>query len=71
MTKDEAENEMLSGYRDGLDPSTPPPSGNRSYSYRHSFLIGRADNRGEAEFSAQTALKRALVCLRKDMEVDN
>lgn len=35
--------EMVEGYTDGLDPSNPEPSDNRSHSYRHGFRSGRAD----------------------------
>ena len=35
--------DMLEGYFDGLDPSSPEPSANRSASYRHGFANGRDD----------------------------
>jgi len=37
------EDEMLAGYLDGLDPTSPEPSANRSHSYRHGFANGRDD----------------------------
>ena len=37
------EDEMVEGYRDGLDRNAPEPSKNRSYSYHHGFANGRAD----------------------------
>jgi hypothetical protein len=38
-----AEQEMLEGYRDGLNADSPEPSDNRSASYRHGFQSGRND----------------------------
>jgi hypothetical protein len=35
--------EMLEGYMDGLDLTTPDASANRSRSYRHGFDRGRED----------------------------
>lgn len=38
-----AEAEMTAGYFDGRDAFTPPPSGNRTFCYRHGFANGRDD----------------------------
>jgi len=38
-----ANQEMIDGYVDGLDLSSPEPSANRSRSYRHGFENGRSD----------------------------
>lgn len=38
--------EFVEGYRDGRDPTSPPPSDNRSACYRHSFNVGRAEIEG-------------------------
>lgn len=38
-----ANDEMVQGFRDGYDPTAPEPSGNRSNSYRHGFMVGRID----------------------------
>lgn len=35
--------EMIQGFQDGYDLSAPEPSGNRSNSYRHGFMVGRLD----------------------------
>lgn len=35
--------EMIEGFRDGYDLSSPEPSANRSASYRHGFANGRDD----------------------------
>jgi hypothetical protein len=40
---DLANEEMVNGYLDGRDPTSPEPSANRSWSYRHSFAVGRAE----------------------------
>jgi hypothetical protein len=42
-----ANDEMVEGYCDGLDLDAPEPSANRSASYRHGFLNGRDDRRGQ------------------------
>ncbi len=47
MSERPANDEMIQGYRDGLDPNNPEPSANRSHSYRHGFANGRDDRRGE------------------------
>ena len=39
--------EMIEGYLDGLDLSSPEPSLNRSHCYRHGFANGRDDRRGK------------------------
>lgn len=41
--RDEANFEMVEGYRDGGDLDIPEPSANRTHSYRHSFAIRRAE----------------------------
>lgn len=38
-----ANDEMVSGYLDGFDASSPEPSENRAHSYRHGFANGRDD----------------------------
>lgn len=35
------------GYMDGGDINSPPPSGNRSPAYRHSFAVRRAEIQGK------------------------
>lgn len=67
MTGRPANDEMLDGYRDGLDPSSPEPSANRSDSYRHGFANGRDD--------LARRPRAAAADLRRDadaaMEADN
>lgn len=43
MMGERAEREMVEGYRDGRDPDSPKPSGNRSLAYAHGFQSGRDD----------------------------
>lgn len=38
-----ANQEMIEGYNDGRNADSPEPNANRSQSYRHGFLAGRAD----------------------------
>lgn len=38
-----ANDEMVQGYMDGYDLNAPEPSANRSYSYQHGFMVGRAE----------------------------
>ena len=54
-----ANDDMVEGYRDGLDPSTPEPSANRSHSYRHGFANGRDDRAGKPRASYAELLRMA------------
>lgn len=38
-----ANDEMVQGFRDGYNISNPEPSGNRTASYRHGFMVARID----------------------------
>lgn len=40
--------DMLSGYLDGFDPSSPQPGQNRSSIYRHGLANGRDDGAGKS-----------------------
>lgn len=65
--RERADEEMFDGYLDGLDMENPEPSANRSYSYRHGFLNGRADRTGEPRFpSAEVA--RIFAKQAKEMD---
>ena len=59
MTDSLANKDMTEGYMDGLDPSSPPPSENRSHSYRHGFANGRDDLRKQPR--APAAVLRQLA----------
>lgn len=41
-----SDTEFMEGYLDGRDPTSPPPSDNRSACYCHSFGVGRAEIKG-------------------------
>ena len=70
MTREDAEGDMLQGYMDGLDLSSPEPSGNRSHSYRHGFSNGRYDRTGgkpERTFTVAQLRERAETLLALDL----
>jgi hypothetical protein len=48
-----ANDEMVQGYLDGFDRNNPPPSENRSHSYRHGFANARDDLDRNPRASAQ------------------
>lgn len=58
--------EMLDGYRDGLDLSSPEPSDNRSLSYRHGFANGRDDRQGEPRAIAAELRQQADEAMEAD-----
>ena len=60
------EDEMMQGYLDGLDLSSPEPSDNRSRSYRHGFKNGRSDRTGKVWTTAQHARALAEACIEAD-----
>lgn len=57
--------EFFEGYTDGLKPDTPEPSENRSWRYRHSFEIGRAELSGHP-IPAAISRERAAEAEAKD-----
>lgn len=62
-----AEAEMVAGYLDGFKPESPPPSGNRSRSYRHGFKNGRADRAGKTSWrSIEEGRARAAEAIAID-----
>ena len=60
------EYEMVEGYLDGFDPSSPEPSDNRSHSYRHGWLNGRDDRRGQPRAAAAVLRKAAVAAMEAD-----
>ena len=67
MTERSANEEMVSGYFDGFDPSSPEPSANRTRSYRHGFLVGRADRGHRPAFpTIQDAREAAEMAMQLD-----
>lgn len=67
MTRKEAEDDMVLGFRDGYDLNAPWPSNNRSHSYRHGFTNGRRDKGIIKDgLTAQELRERAEQCIRID-----
>jgi hypothetical protein len=60
--------DMVEGYKDGLNPDSPPPSDNRSYSYRHGFANGRDDLAKQPRASAATLRAEAQEAITKDRD---
>jgi hypothetical protein len=65
-TDEPANDEMVEGYRDGLDPSSPEPSDNRSCSYQHGFANGRDDRRKQPRDSAAELRRLVSIALETD-----
>lgn len=61
-----ANDEMVAGYLDGLDLSSPEPSDNRSHSYRHGFANGRDDRARKPRASAVKLRELADLAMAKD-----
>lgn len=61
-----ANDQMVEGYRDGLDLDSPEPSANRSASYRHGFANGRDDRRGKPRDSCENLIKQANLAMLLD-----
>ena len=62
-----AEQWMVEGYIDGLDPNSPEPSANRSHSYRHGFLNGRDDLAHEPRTWAVVLREQAETAIAADI----
>ena len=64
----EANEEMVSGYRDGRNLENPEPNDNRSHSYRHGFAVGRSDRAGQPALGGYaTAMRLADEAMAKDL----
>jgi hypothetical protein len=61
-----ANSEMIEGYMDGLDLSSPEPSDNRSHSYRHGFANGRDDRRGKPRATYAELIQWAEEAIEAD-----
>lgn len=61
-----ANDEMVQGYMDGLDLSSPEPSANRSRSYRHGFANGRDDRRGQPRDTFDNVIRAADEAMEAD-----
>lgn len=58
--------DMVEGYCDGRDPSSPEPSSNRSHSYRHGFANGRDDLHRKPRAIAAELRKQADLAMDLD-----
>lgn len=61
-----ANDEMAAGYLDGLDPTSPEPSDNRSHSYRHGFANGRDDRANGPRTTADELRRQARLAMDLD-----
>jgi hypothetical protein len=61
-----ANDEMVAGYMDGLDPASPEPSANRSHAYRHGFANGRDDLNRKPRAFAATLREQAADAIKLD-----
>lgn len=61
-----ANEEMVQGYMDGYDLNSPEPSANRSHSYRHGFMVGRAEKEDRRLPSAEKLNDAADMAMAKD-----
>ncbi len=51
------DDECVAGYLDGLDLTSPDPGSNRSGFYRHGWLNGRDDHRGQPRQSYEASMR--------------
>jgi hypothetical protein len=65
-TSQPANDDMLQGYLDGFDLSSPEPSSNRSHSYRHGFANGRDDRHNKPRASASEIRRLATEATEAD-----
>ena len=66
---DRFEREMTEGYLDGRNPNNPPPSVNRSASYRQRFANGRDDHAHSPRATAALLRLMAAAAIQEDIEV--
>lgn len=62
----EANDEMVEGYKDGLDLECPEPSANRSHSYRHGFARGRDDRANRVTYAPAVLHQMAADAMAAD-----
>lgn len=63
-----ANDDMVQGFQDGYDLSSPEPSANRSASYRHGFWNGRDDRRGKPRDSFANLIRQADEAIAADQQ---
>jgi hypothetical protein len=66
MTSMSANDDMAQGYLDGRDLNSPEPSGNRSHSYRHGFMVGRSEKLGRKAGNYEALVRAADAAMEKD-----
>lgn len=64
-----ANDEMVRGYRDGLEADSPEPGPNQTHSYRHGFANGRDDLRRKPRATWDELIEMADEAMRKDAEI--
>lgn len=67
MRREDCEDEMVEGYRDGRNKDSPEPSSNRSKSYIHGFKNGRDDMNSHPRASASILRYEAELAIQDDM----
>jgi len=60
------EDEVVRGYLDGRDQTSPEPSDNRSRSYRHGFSNGRDDLNSKPRATAHMLRQEAQDAMEAD-----
>ena len=65
-----ANDDMVQGYRDGRDLTSPEPSGNRSHSYRHGFKAGRNDSLKAGQPFSRLSFEQIIQMADDAMERD-
>ena len=67
MKERPANDDIVQGFMDGYDLDNPEPTGNRSNSYRHGFMVARID-KGVIQYQGSADHLRRLA--DKAMESD-
>lgn len=66
VMEQEANEDMIEGYRDGMNLENPEPSANRSESYRHGFANARADREHRARATPAELHRMADAAMERD-----
>lgn len=66
MTRRSANGEMIRGFMDGYDLTSPEPSSNRTASYRHGFMCARIDKSQIASPGYETLNRMANEAMDSD-----
>jgi hypothetical protein len=71
VVEPKANADMKEGYMDGFDLNSPTPSTNRSRSYRHGFMVGRADKTGKSAGHYDELVRKADQAMALDYADNN